>query len=67
MHIYYESGPPTVTLGVAGTFEKGTSRDIDDKLAEQLLGKKSIEFKKGKKVKAEDKTAAVEEVTNVGN
>ena len=49
MHIYYENGPPSVTMGAAGTFKKGVSRDIDDKLAEQLLAKKSIVFKEGEK------------------
>jgi len=50
MHIFYEEGPPKVTMGAAGTFKRGESRDIDDKLAEQILGKKTIVFKKGKKI-----------------
>lgn len=49
MHIYYDDGPPTVTMGEAGTFARGVSRDIDNKLAEQVLGKKRVQFKKGKK------------------
>lgn len=71
MHIYYEEGPARVGMGAAGDFFKGVSRDIDDKLAGQILGKTSIVFTKGKKVKpAEaapaDPAAAVKEVT-VGN
>jgi hypothetical protein len=51
MHIYYKDGPPKVGMGAAGVFEKGVSRDIDDKLAEQILKKTSIIFKKGEKKK----------------
>nr|AUG44380.1 hypothetical protein [uncultured bacterium] len=51
MHIYYEEGPPTVKMGEAGQFEQGVSRDIDDKLAKQILEKTSIKFKRGTKTK----------------
>lgn len=53
MHIYYEEGPPRVGMGAAGDFVKGVSRDIDDKLAEQILKKKTIVFSKGDTAQAE--------------
>ena len=51
MHIYYTDGPPTIKMGDAGEFEQGVSRDIDDKLAKQILDKKTVCFKKGIKTK----------------
>jgi hypothetical protein len=66
MHIYYEDGPPAVKMGAAGAFRRGESRDIDDKLAEQILEKKTVKFKKGKKALPEPQPepAAKEEVDN---
>lgn len=49
MHIYYENGPPSIGMGVAGIFKRGVSRDIDDALAKQILGKKSVQFKEGER------------------
>ena len=49
MHIYYEDGPPSIGMGDAGAFKRGVSRDIDDKLAQQILKKTSIVFKEGQR------------------
>jgi len=58
MHIYYEEGPPRVGMGAAGDFVRGVSRDIDDKLAKQILAKKTIVFTQGEKSAATDAAPA---------
>ncbi|HBG06325.1 MAG: hypothetical protein A2075_12205 [Geobacteraceae bacterium GWC2_58_44] len=47
MHIYYEDGPPKITMGAAGEFRKGVSREIEDGLAKMILEKKTVVFKEG--------------------
>ena len=46
MKIKYEEGPESVTMGAAGQFKKGEAREVDAQLAEALLKKESIKFKK---------------------
>lgn len=42
--ILYTSGPPRITCGAAGTFERGVPRTIAAEMADRLLAKRSITF-----------------------
>ncbi len=44
--IMYEQGPNVITMGIAGRFERGKAKEVDDKIAGVLLKKKTIRFKK---------------------
>ena len=46
MKIVYEDGPDTITMGIAGQFNRGESREVSDEIAELLLKKETIKFKK---------------------
>lgn len=46
MKIKYEEGPDAVTCGKAGQFKKGEAREVNDIIADALLKKESIKFKK---------------------
>ena len=46
MKIKYEDGPEIITMGIAGDFKRGEPKEVDDKIAEALLKKESIKFKK---------------------
>lgn len=46
MQIKYEDGPDTITMGIAGQFKKGEAREVHDMIAEALLKKETIKFKK---------------------
>ena len=59
MHIYYEEGPPRVGMGEAGEFVRGVSRDVDDKLAKQILKKKTVVFTQGEKSATTDAEPAI--------
>lgn len=56
MKIVYEDGPDTIHMGAAGSFNRGEVKDVDDELAEALLKKQTIKFKK-----IEDKTSKKKE------
>ena len=49
--IMYEHGPDVITMGAAGRFERGKAKDVDEKIAEVLLKKKTIRFKKATDLK----------------
>ena len=46
MKILYEDGPETISMGAAGSFKRGEPREVADDLAEALLKKQTIKFKK---------------------
>ena len=46
MKIVYEEGPDAITMGIAGQFNRGESREVEDEIAELLLKKETIKFKK---------------------
>lgn len=51
--LVYVEGPKKITLGVAGTFKRGVAKETDDKLAEKLLKKKSLQIFEDGKVPAD--------------
>lgn len=51
MKIFYTDGPPSLTAGSAGQFINGEPKEVDDKIAVELLKKPPFkEFKKNKEV-----------------
>lgn len=44
--IVYREGPATVSMGVAGKFEKNVPREVGEELIESLLQKKVVNFKR---------------------
>lgn len=45
--IMYKEGPPTIKLGLAGTFQINVPKDVEDEeLVEAVLRKKSVKFKR---------------------
>lgn len=46
MQIKYTEGPDHITMGQAGSFERGVAKTVDKDLAERLLSKKSINFQR---------------------
>ncbi len=52
--LIYVEGPLRVKMGAAGTFKRGTTKEVaDDKLAEKLLKKKVLRFYEEGKVPAD--------------
>ena len=49
--VYVSGGPNRIKAGVAGTFEKGVPREVNDKLADSLIKKTSLKFERVKKEK----------------
>lgn len=46
MRILYEDGPETINMGIAGQFTRGEPKEVPDDIAETLLKKQSIKFKR---------------------
>lgn len=46
MKIFYEDGPEKINMGAAGTFNLKEPKEVADDLAEFLLKKQTIKFKK---------------------
>lgn len=44
MKIKYVQGPPSVEVGIAGKFRLNEERELDDRVAQQLLRKSSVKF-----------------------
>ena len=42
--LLYTEGPLRVTMGAAGTFERGVAKPLEDELADRLLAKTSLKF-----------------------
>ena len=46
MRIVYEEGPETISMGIAGQFNRGEPKEVSAEIAELLLKKQTIKFKK---------------------
>lgn len=54
MKILYEEGPEIITMGIAGQFRRGEPKEIPDEIANTLLKKETIKFRKVKNKKEEN-------------
>lgn len=52
--VLYDEGPDAVSMGIAGRFERGVPRELDDDTALLLLAKPMFREVKPKKSKSND-------------
>ena len=55
MKIIYEEGPDEIKAGIAGQFKRGEPKEVVNEVAECLLKKTSIKFKKFEDIKSSRK------------
>ena len=77
--IVYKEGPPTIKLGVAGSFQVNVPKDVEDEeVVEAILRKKSVNFERhpptgrdepdaGEKPRGRELSLVFEEKIKAGN